>query len=124
MTPFAWLCLAHLVGDWLLQNDWMAREKRGRWWSAACLSHCGVYTLVLTAAYTLLSRPWSSDSFGKTLFFVTAIFGSHWLVDGFALPARWNRLIGQSDTNLVRIVVDQTMHLLVIAMLVEWLLGG
>lgn len=28
------LILAHLVGDYLLQSDWMANEKTKRWWPA------------------------------------------------------------------------------------------
>jgi hypothetical protein len=123
MTPFAWLCLAHFVGDWLLQNDWMAREKRGRWWSAACLVHCTVYTLTLTVTFVALAGPWDSGSMPRTLAFAAAIFLSHWLLDGFNIPVWWNRLVGQTDTDLVRIVVDQTMHLMVVAILVELLLG-
>ncbi len=26
--------LAHLVGDYLIQSDWMATEKVKRWWPA------------------------------------------------------------------------------------------
>ena len=123
MTPFAWLCIAHFVGDWLLQNDWMAREKRGRWWSAACLTHCGVYTLTLTAAFVAVSSTWRENAVIPTALFAAVIFLSHWLLDGFNIPVWWNRLIGQTDTDLVRIVVDQTMHIFVIAVLVELLIG-
>lgn len=28
------LLLAHLVGDYLIQSDWMANEKTKRWWPA------------------------------------------------------------------------------------------
>lgn len=29
-----WALLAHLVGDYLIQSDWMANEKTKRWWPA------------------------------------------------------------------------------------------
>lgn len=121
MTPFAWLCLAHLVGDWLLQNDWMAREKRGRWMGAACLLHCTIYTTTLTVAFLMIAWPWTAATSRQGLLFASAIFLSHWLIDGFNLPQRWNQLIGQSSSTMVRTVVDQTMHLLVLAVLVQWL---
>lgn len=35
--------LAHLVGDYLLQSDWMALEKTKRWWPA--IAHGVTYTL-------------------------------------------------------------------------------
>lgn len=31
----AWLLVAHLAGDYLLQSHWMAVEKTKRWWPAA-----------------------------------------------------------------------------------------
>ncbi|WP_205679869.1 DUF3307 domain-containing protein [Paenarthrobacter ureafaciens] len=29
-----WILLAHLIGDYLIQSDWMASEKTKRWWPA------------------------------------------------------------------------------------------
>jgi hypothetical protein len=34
---------AHLIGDYLLQTDWMAAEKKKSWW--ACLIHVATYML-------------------------------------------------------------------------------
>jgi len=28
------ILLAHLIGDYILQSDWMANEKTKRWWPA------------------------------------------------------------------------------------------
>ena len=34
--------IAHLIGDYVIQNDWMACEKTKRWWPAVC--HAATYT--------------------------------------------------------------------------------
>jgi hypothetical protein len=118
MTPFIWLCIAHLVGDWMLQNDWMARNKRGHPWSAACLTHCVVYTITLGVALG-----WATLRQGHLLAplsmlgFMVAIFVSHWLIDGWDLARRWGKLMGQTDNTPVRVVVDQTLHIIVLAFL-------
>jgi hypothetical protein len=41
------LLLAHLVGDYLIQSDWMATEKTQRWWPA--IAHAGTYALPFLA---------------------------------------------------------------------------
>lgn len=38
-----WLLVLHLVGDYLLQSDWMALQKTKNWWPA--VAHVLVYTL-------------------------------------------------------------------------------
>lgn len=121
MSIIAWLFIGHLVGDWMLQNDWMARHKRGRWWSLQCVVHCVVYTIAIIVAgwlgsgFTLTTRQLGA------LFLFT--FLSHWLIDGFNFAAHWGRLINQTDNDFVRIVVDQTMHLIVLALLVTFMIG-
>lgn len=35
------LLLAHLVGDYVIQSDWMAQEKTRRWWPA--IVHAATY---------------------------------------------------------------------------------
>ena len=43
MTMFSWLLLGHLLGDWLLQNDWMAQGKRQGFFTLAGLIHFTIY---------------------------------------------------------------------------------
>lgn len=38
-----YILLAHLVGDYVLQSDWMATEKTKKWWPA--IAHGLVYTI-------------------------------------------------------------------------------
>jgi hypothetical protein len=117
MTLFAWLCIAHFVGDWMLQNDWMAREKGRHPTGAACLLHCLVYTAVVSGAYFGAAGA-GALPLGRTLLFALVIFTSHWLIDGLRLAERWGALLVQSPGPPVRTVVDQTMHIVVLALAV------
>jgi hypothetical protein len=62
--------LAHAVGDYLLQTDWMANQKTKR--TVAALLHALTYSAVF-----LLFRP-SFDA-------LAVIFGTHLLIDRFRL---------------------------------------
>ncbi|MBW7883240.1 MAG: DUF3307 domain-containing protein [Caldilineaceae bacterium] len=118
MILFNWLLVGHFVGDWMLQNDWMARNKHGRWWSLPCLVHCFVYTVIMLGAL-LFTGPYT---YSQMLNFGLVIYISHWLIDGFDLARTWGRLINQTDRIFVRIVVDQTMHILILVYVAEYLL--
>ncbi len=119
MSIFAWLVIGHLVGDWMLQTDWMAREKQNGLVARALLIHCLIYTgtlmatLALVAARHALSPPYLSVGLIVLL--------SHWLIDGARLAARWSQLLRQTKQTFVRIMVDQTLHLLVLAFVIEFL---
>lgn len=119
MTLFMWLLIGHLIGDWMLQNDWMARCKRGRWWSLECISHCFVYALSVLVALWIGTR-WTIPSSQLLTAFVLLLV-SHWLIDGLNLAGWWGRFINQTENEGVRIVVDQTMHVLVLGLCVSWI---
>ena len=118
MNLFAWLVVGHLVGDWLLQTDWMASRKRLSPFNWALFVHCVIYTLAIVAAMRValhlagVGLPWYVGA-------VLLTFSSHWIVDASDLSHRWGRMIGQSDLEMVRVVVDQTFHVLVLAVLAE-----
>jgi hypothetical protein len=122
MNLFAWLFLGHLAGDWLLQNDWMARNKTRRLFGAALLVHCALYTAVLVGCLALAGE--LSIELGPMTGFVGAVYGSHWLIDGLGLAAGWSRLVRQTTLPLVRIMVDQTLHLWVLGVLALWVGGS
>jgi hypothetical protein len=115
MNTFGWFLLGHLVGDWLLQNDWMARGKREGLLTKAGAMHFTLYTA------TILGALWLSgyrDGGTATMLTLSAIvFLSHWLVDAGNVAGRWMHLYRQSDLEVVRVLVDQTLHLLVLALL-------
>lgn len=45
-TPLGLALIGHLVGDYLLQNDWMANNKKRKDWTGflACEIHCFLWT--------------------------------------------------------------------------------
>jgi hypothetical protein len=120
MTLFSWLLIGHLVADWMLQNDWMARNKQRRWLSPAIMAHCAIYTLILVLSLWLAHPP--NVTTPQYVVFALLIFLSHWLIDAGHLAAGWMRLLRQTPLHFVQLMVDQTLHLLVLVALVELLL--
>lgn len=117
MTPFEWLLIGHLIGDWAFQNDWMVRHKQSRLFNRAVFIHCGVYTFVmLLFLWIAASKPLSISQY---LLFGLIIYISHWLIDATNAAARWMHVLQQSDQLFVRIVVDQIFHIFILALLVE-----
>jgi len=117
MNLFNWLLVAHLIADWLLQNDWMARNKQRCWLNLAIFVHCTIYTVVLVGAFALGLRGVSIEN---QLGFAAIILVSHWLIDAGDWATQWMLWMRQSQTASVRMMVDQTMHVLVIAALTWW----
>lgn len=75
-----WL-IGHLIGDYLLQNDWMAQGKKNRHWP--CFVHVALYT----AAVMLLAR-WP-------IWAAAAVFIPHYLIDRWQFVPWYMRTIGQ-----------------------------
>lgn len=125
MSLFDLLVVAHFVGDWMFQTDWMASNKRGQPWRAPCLAHCLIYTTTLAAGLGLTAllgiAPLTPATVSGALLF---LFVTHWLIDGFALPQRWAHRVNRTEKEFVLIVIDQTMHLVTLALLAWWLAGG
>ena len=121
MTLFSWLLVGHLVADWMLQNDWMARNKQSQWFSPAILVHCTVYTLILMVSLWFADPP--DAQIPPYFSFALIIFLSHWLIDAGRLATHWMSLLHQSPLHFVQMMVDQTMNILVLVVLVETLLG-
>jgi hypothetical protein len=122
MNTFDLLLVGHLVGDWLLQNDWMARGKRGNVLSLAGMVHFATYTATVMGALWLFGDRGLCPAFylaGSILVFV-----SHWLIDATCLAGRWMLFFRQSDLDWVRVVVDQTLHILVLTILALLSMGN
>lgn len=115
MSTFEYLLLGHLVGDWLLQNDWMAIGKRQRALCVAGMVHYSIYTSVILLMLWWPQRVFNSPT--TLLLCSGVIFLSHWLIDASNLVQWWMHKMGQRDQAMVRIVIDQTLHLLVLAFL-------
>jgi len=122
------LLLGHLVGDYLLQNNWMAlgKAKHTKLGYLTCLVHCLFYT----AAVCAFMQDWS-------IYWILAVFLSHFPIDKFGLAEIYLKFIqGRSlevfmnnpenavytpyvgfrsgFTIFVYVVVDNTMHLVLL----------
>jgi hypothetical protein len=124
MSLFDWLLVGHLVGDFLLQTDGMARYKAQSWpWM---LRHVGTYLAlmaVLVGIY-VLNHPVPLWVVGAVLLFIG---GTHIILDRRTFTLWWMRRIGISaDLTWLSIVVDQVFHLLVLAVVAQVLVmaGG
>jgi hypothetical protein len=113
VNTFNWLVIGHLIGDWVLQSNWMAIGKRHNLWDIAGAAHYTTYTLVVLSALWLSGIRRQSPAFYLSV--GTLIFGTHWLIDGTHLIDRWMKLCGQGPNRTVRLVIDQTFHIAVLA---------
>ena len=113
MDLFSWLLVGHLVGDWVLQNEWMAKGKRTGLLTKAGLTHFLIYTTAIIIVLALLG-PVHKDPLAF-LATIVLIFISHWLVDATNVVDRWMQFYQQSQGTMIRVMVDQTFHLLILA---------
>lgn len=109
-----WL-IGHLVGDYLLQNDWMALNKKKA--VLPCLVHCLLYTLAI----------WAFTGWG--LFPLSFVFLSHFAQDHTTFITKLMNANGQRQfaagpcAPWSIIVVDNVLHLLVLFVLERGLNG-
>ena len=92
------MLLGHLVGDYLLQNEWMAMNKSKNtqigWLSA--FIHCILYTL---AVCTFM---WNFQ-----LIWIVAVFLSHFPIDKFGLGEKYMKYVKGSS---LRDYIDSVNH--------------
>jgi len=105
LTPFERGLLAHLVADWLLQNDWMAQNK-GKLTHPASWTHAAIHLVALS-----LALGWQA---GLVLSF------THLLIDTRVPMQQWQRLIKQTRQGPAALHVaiwgDQVLHIVTIAL--------
>lgn len=124
MIGFA-LMLGHLLGDYIVQNDYMAQGKTSRLSGPdqssyrphlICALHCIVYTIaVYVAVCPVYSFPW---------WFYAATCAIHWPIDRYRLAVWWmTNVSGQSAfangpcSPWSIIVVDNVFHLVTLYVL-------
>jgi hypothetical protein len=104
LTPFERGVMAHLVADWLLQNEWMARNKANPRHPAGWV-HAGIHALCLGVALG-----WRA---GLVLGFV------HWLIDTRRPVEWWIRVYKKSsgvpEAAQIAVWTDQVVHLATVA---------
>ena len=109
MSPFSWLIMGHLVGDFLFQNRWMAERKRYD------LLALALHSLIYTVAVGLFSLGFGGLSISQVL----VLFLSHFFLDKRFFVEWWTKNITDSSETWISIVVDQTFHLLVLVLIVH-----
>lgn len=106
--------IGHLVGDYLLQNDWMALHKKANYW------RCALHAAIWTGAVCLFAG-WTNP------FVMTFLFSTHFLQDCSAIVARWMDAIGQHAFRTgpcapwSAIAVDNVWHVVTIYGVWRWL---
>jgi hypothetical protein len=112
---FAVFVVCHLTGDFLLQTDWQATNKRGGLSGdavarRALFSHATVYTLVFIPAVVWIA----SERSALALALVAVIFVPHLVQDDGRLVIGWNRRVKHASLppgDPVYIAIDQAFHL-------------
>jgi hypothetical protein len=118
-TIFIWLLMGHFLGDWVLQNDWMAKGKKKALFTQAGTVHFVIYTAAIISAL------WFSGAINRQpvlyAVFGGIVFVSHWLIDATDGVKRWMHFYRQSRLEVVRVMVDQVLHLLVLLIMAVFL---
>jgi len=102
----SYLIIAHLIGDFLLQNHWMQTKSKD---SFVCTVHVACYS-----AFFWFLIPW---------WLVLPILIEHWLQDRFALHIKWMNFYKQTTPDkwpVGPLCMDQSFHLAFIAM-ISWM---
>lgn len=110
--------IGHLVGDYLLQNDWMANNKKrpggkGGW---PCVVHCWLWTL----AVCFFSGWWTPLAVG-------VLFWTHYVQDRTQIIVWWMLLIRQHKfaeppcAPWSIIVVDNVWHIVTLWAVWKWI---
>lgn len=119
---FGVFLLSHLVGDFLLQTDWQANHKEGGLGGSsgarrALVLHGLTYTLAFVPALV-----WLADTSGAaaTVGIAALVAVPHVIIDDGRFVGAWVRRVKHvqgTPTTVVRLGVDQTVHVLALAAL-------
>lgn len=133
--------LAHGIGDYVIQPDWIAQEKVKRWWPA--FLHGLLYSTPFISL--VVFPPWSRGSLLSGLLALAVVGGTHVVFDRFRLARHviWmaNRMLSPrrlwrpwsecSKTGYppekpewlafwLMIIVDNLIHILINSLVIVW----
>jgi hypothetical protein len=103
----------------------MAKGKKQRFFTMAGSVHYLIYTLSVMLTLWLAC----GNRVSALLYIVTflIVLLSHWCIDATDVVRGWMSMLRQTDISIVRIMVDQSFHLIIltiVALLVEPSCGG
>ena len=111
------LLIGHLVGDYVLQNDWMAKTKSkvGFVGMVACTVHCILYAAAVVAFVILGGWRWHGSIGHSALLAFAVAFCTHYPIDRISAAKYWMKFYGQTSTGpfaaTIYVAVDNTFHL-------------
>jgi Protein of unknown function (DUF3307) len=124
VSVFAGFLVAHMVGDYLLQTDWQARNKRGGLSGGvarrALFTHVSTYTLAFLPAFIWIG---SELDAAWAVLAAVLVFVPHLLIDDGRIVRLYLSRVKRADGFDVGLAasVDQSFHVLslwLVAMLV------
>ncbi|MCM3611959.1 DUF3307 domain-containing protein [Planococcus sp. MERTA32b] len=108
MSQFDLLLIGHLIGDFLLQTSWMAKNKATKW--LPLLAHVTVYTAVV-GVFGMMSG-------GLSLAALALIAVSHIILDRKTFVSFWVRNVQTAkgpEQAWLCIMADQIFHIIILA---------
>jgi hypothetical protein len=112
---FAVFLVCHVAGDFLLQTDWQAVNKRGGLTSRnrdarrALFSHVVVYTLMFVPAVIWIA----TEKSALAIALLAVVFIPHLVQDDARVLVAWNRIVKRSSPqpgDFVYMAIDQSFH--------------
>lgn len=115
--------IGHLVGDYLLQNDWMALNKKRD--DDACVVHCWLWT----ASVVLFAGWWDANNAPHTAAICFILFFTHYFQDRTQIILWWMKLKWKDQSKFADppmapwsiILVDNIWHILTIWAVWKWI---
>lgn len=114
--------VGHLVGDYLLQNDWMAINKKKR--TLPCVVHSLLWTLAVMGFagwYGATEVGYANEKYWFDAWVFATLFGTHFIQDRTAIVLFWMTSINSQKAFAAPptapwsiIVVDNVWHVLTI----------
>jgi hypothetical protein len=116
---FAVLVVSHAVGDYLLQTDWQAMNKRGGLSGDSVAQRALVSHVVSYSAAFVPAAVWLSEDLGPVgvAAFLAAIFFPHLIQDDGRLLGHYVRRVkgaGAASNQTLVTSVDQSLHLVIL----------
>jgi hypothetical protein len=111
---FVVFLVCHVAGDYLLQTDWQAVNKRGGLSGKgvarrALFSHVSVYTLVFLPALVWVA----TETSALAIALLPVIFIPHLVQDDARVLIAWNRIVKRSAPvpgDYLYMAIDQSFH--------------
>lgn len=122
MSLFDRLLIAHLLGDWLFQNEWQALNKERDW--RAMAAHVAVYHLFALAALW----SWAGFADPRVYVAVAALVLTHALIDRRRPVVRLMRalriVVDREPDRWLVMAVDQSLHVVLLGLAALYVSGG